>query len=86
MFRIFTTVAILALTAGAAQAAESLTTRIHAAAVEACTPERSASLPVSHYSAITEHCVKRISAAAVAKYQAEAEAKTRASTAAVVGN
>ena len=86
MFRIFTTVAILALTTAAAPAAESLTTRIHTAAVEACTPERSASMPVSHYGAIIQHCVERISNAAVAKYQAEAEAKTRASTAAFVNN
>jgi hypothetical protein len=86
MFRIFTTAAILALTAAAAQAAESLTTRIHTAAVEACAPERSASMPVSHYGAIDQHCVRRISNAAVAKYQAEAEAKTKASTAEFVNN
>jgi hypothetical protein len=86
MFRIFTTVAILTLTAAAAQAAESLTTRIHNAAVEACAPESSSSMPVSHYAAITQHCVQRISATAAAKYQAEAEAKTKASTAAFANN
>ena len=86
MFRIITTAAILTLTAAAAQAAESLTTRIHNAAVEACAPESSSSMPVTHYEAITRHCVERVSKAATLKYQAQAEAKTRASTAAIVNN
>jgi hypothetical protein len=86
MFRIFTTAAILSLTAAAAQAGESLTARIHDAAVAACAPESSSSLPVSHYGAITKACVERISNAAITKYQAEAQAKTQASTAVVVTN
>ena len=86
MFRSFTTAAILALTAVTAQAGESLATRIHTAAVEACAPESSTSMPASHYGAITQRCVERISNAAVLKYQAEAEAKTKASTAAFVNN
>ena len=84
MFRIFTAAAILTLTAAAAQAGESLTTRIHNAAVEACAPESSSALPHSHYGAITQSCIQRISKAATMKYQAQAEAKTKASTAAVI--
>ena len=86
MFRISTVAAVLVLTTAAAQATESLSTRIHNAAVEACAPESSTNMPVSHYGAITSHCVYRISAAAMTKYQAEAEAKTKASTAAIDSN
>ena len=86
MFRIFPAAAILTVTAATAQAGEALTTRIHNAAVEACAPESSSTLPHSHYDLITQRCVERISNTAIAKYQAEAEAKTQASTAAVVGN
>jgi hypothetical protein len=82
MFRMFTTAAILALTITAgAQAEESLTSRIHDAAVEACAVENNAGKPALYYSALTQHCVDRISAAAVIKYQAQADAKTMASTA-----
>jgi hypothetical protein len=83
MFRLFTTAAILALTVAAAQAGETLTTRIHTAAVAACAPEASSHLPASHYAAITDACVARLSNAAIVKYQTEADAKTKASTAAV---
>jgi hypothetical protein len=76
---------ILALTAVSAQA-ESLSDRIHAAAVESCATESGGVLPLSHYQAITAACVRRISATATAKYQAQAEAKTRASTASYAGN
>ena len=75
MFRIFTAAAALVLTAATAQATESLSSRIHNAAVEACIPESSSRMPVSHYGAITSHCVERISAAAMLKYQAEAGVK-----------
>jgi hypothetical protein len=81
MFRTFTTAAILALTITAAQAGESLSTRIHNAAVEACSVESNASAPVLYYGALTQHCIERISAAATVKYQAAAAAKTMASTA-----
>lgn len=74
MFRMFTTVAVLALTAGAVQA-DPLSARIHDAAVVACAPESADSLPASHYAAITEHCIYRVSSAAMAKIRAEAEAK-----------
>ena len=74
--------ALLALTA-AAQAADTLEARIHAAAVEACAVESSASFPASHYDAITKSCVHRISTAAMRRMEAEATDKTMASTAAL---
>ena len=77
--------ALLVLTTASAQA-DTLATRIHEAAVKACAPEASASLPASHYAAITKACVYRISASATAKYLAEADAKTKASTAVVSTN
>jgi hypothetical protein len=80
MLRTLTAAAILALTAVSAQA-ETLSDRIHAAAVEACAVESGGVLPLSHYSAITAACVRRISATAEAKYQATAAAKTMTSTA-----
>ena len=86
MSRMFAVAAILALTVGAAQAADSLDIRIHDAAVTACAPESSASLPTSHYAAITQSCVDRLSSATMRKMQAEAQAKTEASTALLVTN
>lgn len=83
MLRIVTSATLLTLSLATAQAAEPLSTRIHEAAVKACAPESSTSLPVSHYAAISNACVYRISATTTARYQAEAEAKTKASTAAV---
>jgi hypothetical protein len=80
MLRTLTTAALLALTVSAAQA-ETLSDRIHTAAVKACAAESSSSLPLSHYSAITAACVDRLSASAEAKYQSTADAKTMASTA-----
>jgi hypothetical protein len=74
--------ALLVLTAGAAFAGESLESRIHAAAVEACAPEAASNRPLSHYGAITERCIERISNSAMAKYQAAADARMKASTAA----
>ena len=82
MLRLFTAAAFLALTLASAQAEESLATRIHTAAVAACAPETSASLPLSHYGAISQSCVARISRAALVKYQALAESKAKAFTAA----
>jgi hypothetical protein len=78
MYRTFTTAAILALTITAAQAGTSdqLATRVYDAAVTACAPESVSGVgPVSHYGAITEQCIYRLSNAATVKYQAEAEAK-----------
>jgi len=80
MFRTFATAAILALTVTAAQAetADHLATRIHDAAVVACAPERvSGALPRSHYGAIDEACIHRISQSAMTKYQNAAKAKDR---------
>jgi hypothetical protein len=77
MTRMFATAAVLALTITAAQAGPSgeLATRIHDAAVTACAPERvSGALPVSHYGAIEDQCVYRISQSAMHKYQAQAAA------------
>ena len=77
---------LLALTATTAWAGESLESRIHAAAVEACAteavPQAAASRAVFHYGTISARCVDRISNSAMAKYQAMAEAKLKASTAA----
>ncbi len=86
MFRVFTTAAILTLTVAAAQAGEPLSIRIHNAAVAACAPESSNSLPVSHYGVITQNCVTRISNAAMARIEADAQARTKASTAALVND
>lgn len=80
MFRTFAIAAILSLSATALQA-ETLEGRIHAAAVKACAPEASTSLPASHYSAITDACVYRISKGAIMNMQARALEKTKASTA-----
>jgi hypothetical protein len=81
MLRTLTTAAILALTVIAAQAEDSLSTRIHDAAVAACAPERSSSLPLSHYGTISARCVERITSTAMTKYQTDADVKTMASTA-----
>ncbi|MBA2589365.1 MAG: hypothetical protein H0U98_12160 [Alphaproteobacteria bacterium] len=80
MLRTLTAAAILSLTAVSAQA-DSLSDRIHTAAVEACAVESGGVLPLSHYGAITTACVRRVSATAEAKYQAIAAAKTMATTA-----
>ena len=80
MLRTFTTAAILALTVTAAQAGttEQLAARIHDAAVTACAPERvSGALPRSHYGAIDDQCVYRISQSAMTKYQNAAKAEDR---------
>lgn len=77
------TAALLALTAISAQAADTLEARVHTAAIEACSVESSASLPASHYNAITKSCINRISAAAMRRMAVEAADKTMASTAAL---
>ena len=85
MSRTFAIAAILALTAFAANA-EPLSVQVHDAAVKACAVESSDSLPASHYGAITTSCVERVSAVAMRRIAAEAEAKTRASTASLASN
>jgi hypothetical protein len=84
MLRTITAAAIIALTATAVQAEEtSLAARVHVAAVAACAPEASASLPASHYAFISQSCVARVSSATMAKLASDAKAKTLASTAAL---
>jgi hypothetical protein len=82
MTRMFTTAAVLALTIATAQAGPSdqLAAKIHDAAVTACAPERaSGATPQSHYGAIDDHCVYRISRSAMEKYQAQAKAAEQSS-------
>ena len=76
MFRTFTTVAFIALTATAVQA-QSVNDRIQQAAQNACQVERTAgSLPASHYDAIYRQCVHRLSSQAMDRVQ-EARARAR---------
>ncbi len=83
MFRKFAIAASLtALTITAAQAL-TLDARVHIAAVAACAPESSSSLPLSHYGSISQSCVDRVSAATLRKMKAQAQAKTEASTASI---
>lgn len=81
MFRL--SAAFLVLTATTAWAGESLESRVHTAAAEACAPEAAANRPLSHYGVITERCIARISNSAMVKYQAAAETRMKASTAAI---
>lgn len=85
MSRTFAIAAILALSSLATQA-ETLSEQVHAAAVKACAVEASTSLPVSYYGAISKSCVDRISATAMRRIAAEAQAKTMASTASLASN
>ena len=77
---------LLALTATTAFAGETLESRIRAAATEACATEAvhqaAASRAVFHYGTISARCIDRISNSAMAKYQAAADARMKASTAA----
>ncbi len=69
MFRTISGIAVLALTVATAQA-DTLSTRIQHAAETACAPERaSGSLPVSHYGAIYQQCVYRLSASTLTRVQ-----------------
>ena len=77
---------LLVLTAATAWAGESIESRIRAAAIEACAteavPQAAANRAVFHYGTISARCVDRISNSAMAKYQAAADARMKASTAA----
>ena len=67
--------ALSTLTISAQAETATLAARIHDAAVTACAPERATgTLPNSHYGAIDEHCVYRISRSAMEKYQVLAKA------------
>lgn len=81
MFRVFAIAAILSLSA-AAQADDSLAARIHDAAVKACATKVGASRPFTFYRQITERCVDRVSAMALASIRAREVAKADASMAA----
>ena len=82
MFRSFAVAATLALAIFPAQAEDSLTTRIHEAAVKACAAKVGANLPIIYYRAFSEHCVDQVSAAALAAIRAREVAKAEAPSAA----
>ena len=78
MTRIFVTVAALALAIATATAqaetSEQVGARIHDAAVRACAPEHlDGANPNSHYGAIDNQCVYRVSQTAMAQYLARAK-------------
>jgi hypothetical protein len=80
VFRTFAVAAILALAASSAQAEDSLTTRIHDAAVRACAAKIGDNLPISYYRAFSAHCVDRVSTTALATIRARQVAQAEAST------
>jgi hypothetical protein len=82
VFRTFAVAAILALAASSAQAEDSLTIRIHDAAVKACAAKIGDNLPISYYRALSAHCADRVSADALATIRARQVAQAEASTSA----
>jgi LmbE family N-acetylglucosaminyl deacetylase len=77
MFRICTIAALIALTTSAAQA-DSLAQRIHDAAEQACAVETVPHMNAqSHYRAIKDECVHRLSREATVKYEALAKSGTQ---------
>jgi hypothetical protein len=75
MTRICSTAAIIALTTSYAHAetSDQVAAQIHDAAVTACAPEREPGLlPRSHYGAIEDECVYRLSRSAVTQYPVQA--------------
>ena len=82
MFRTFAIAAILSLSVSAAQAEDSLVSRVHDAAIKACAAKVGASLPLTFYGPIHAHCVDRVSTDALASIRAKQLAKAEASTAA----
>jgi hypothetical protein len=72
----------MTLAVSAAQAEDSLDTRVHNAALKACTAKVGASLPITFYRAITVHCAERVSTEALASIRARQVARAEASTAA----
>ena len=65
----------------AAAGADTLADRVQDAAVKACAVEAADSMPASHYAAITQACVYRVSTATMRRIQADADARLKASTA-----
>ena len=82
MFRTFAIATFMTLAVSAAQAEDSLDTRVHNAALKACTAKVGASLPITFYRAITVHCAERVSTEALASIRARQVARAEASTAA----
>ena len=82
MFRIFAVATILTLGVSAAQAEDTLDTRVHNAAEKACAAKVGASLPITFYRAVTAHCTDRVSTEALATIRARQVAKAEASTSA----
>ena len=80
MHRIFAFAAILSLST-AAQAEDSLASRIHDAAVKACAAKVGDNLPLIYYRALSTHCVDSVSADVMARILARQVAKTEGSTA-----
>jgi hypothetical protein len=77
MTRLCTIAAIIALTTSGAHAftSEQVPAQIHDAAVAACAPEGEPGLlPRSHYGAIEDECVYRLSRDAMIQYEAVAAA------------
>ena len=77
MTRLCTIAAIIALTTSGAHAftSEQVPAPIHDAAVTACAPEDEPGLlPRSHYGAIEDECVYRLSHNAITKYEPVAAA------------
>ncbi len=81
MLRTFAVAAIFTLTAVAAQADDTLASRVHDAAVKACAAKVGDNLPISYYRALSAHCADRVTADALATITARQVAQTEASTA-----
>ncbi|HEX4271964.1 MAG TPA: hypothetical protein VHZ32_11280 [Rhizomicrobium sp.] len=81
MFRTFAIAATTLLTVSAAQADDSLTARVHDAAVKACAAKIGDNLPISYYRALSTHCADRVTADALARIRAKQVAQVEASTA-----
>ena len=85
MTRTFAIAAILALTSLSA-IAEPLSVQVHDAAVKVCAAKYAGNQPAFYYGMLTRACADRVSVLAMRRIAAQAEAKTRASTAALVAN
>ncbi|HVW73200.1 MAG TPA: hypothetical protein VHC39_06150 [Rhizomicrobium sp.] len=81
MFRVFAIAAIAAATISAAQAEDSLTARVHEAAMKACAAKVGDSLPTFYYRALSARCADRVAADALARIRARQVAQADASTA-----
>jgi hypothetical protein len=84
VFRPFAVATFLALAISAAQADDSLESRVHDAAVKACAAKVGDNRRMSFYGAVFDHCVESVTADTLASMRAKQDAKdkTGASTAA----